>query len=176
MTLTGIIGRQTVPGFCLFSLHHLGESVSCVLARLLKPYRCLATPERTVERCASWSAQMRPNVSPQYAEQARLWRKPTFLGLDFKNFCFLPRGEVFEVGAILCCRDRKRERERRVNPDSLMGLLEHVKPPQTRQISLGSATRESNSASLTMKCLSNMFPPLLQNFKKHGTKTHEASV
>lgn len=36
-------------------------------------------------------------------------RAPTFLGLDFKNFGFLPRGEVFKVGAVLRCRARTRE-------------------------------------------------------------------
>ncbi len=36
----------------------------------------------------------------------------TFLGLDFKNFSFFPRGKVFEVGTVFCCRVRQRERER----------------------------------------------------------------
>lgn len=35
---------------------------------------------------------------------------PTFLGLDFKNFGFFPRGKVFEVGAVFCCRVRQKER------------------------------------------------------------------
>lgn len=72
VTKMTLIGRQTAPGFCLFSLHHLGELVSCVLAtvlaQLLQLSRCLAAPERRVERWKSsllfWSAQMWPNVSP----------------------------------------------------------------------------------------------------------------
>lgn len=38
---------------------------------------------------------------------------PTFLGLDFKNFSFFPRGEVFEVGTVLCCSVRQQKEEER---------------------------------------------------------------
>lgn len=38
-------------------------------------------------------------------------RDPTFLGLDFKNFGFLPRGEVFKVGTVLRCQARTQERQ-----------------------------------------------------------------
>ena len=43
----------------------------------------------------------------------RAWWTITFLGLDFKQFCFLPRCEMFEVGTVPHWeRERERERER----------------------------------------------------------------